>query len=91
MFQGEFYTWVPAGKTPIDPTITPDIWPATPCDPTKTTCDTVTWNFNGQDHRISGMIRIPIHIYFTKDDFNFNKPPHQGVLTVGYGGNGGAG
>jgi hypothetical protein len=86
MFQGEFYSWAADLSNA-------EIWNG--CDPAKHVCDTVVWNFDGRDHRISGTIRVPIDIYFTDADANpppgVKPTPHKGFLTIGFGGNGGAG
>jgi hypothetical protein len=86
-FKKEFFSWLPSGAVTS--------W-LPGCDPVKSDqCKFVTWNFNGHDHNVTGTIRVPINIYYTKDD-QFppsGKPanPTPGHLTIGFGGNGGAG
>jgi hypothetical protein len=86
-FKKEFFSWLPSGAVTS--------W-LPGCDPDYSDqCKFVTWNFGGLDHNVTGTIRVPINIFYTKDD-QFpptGKPtnPTPAHLTIGFGGNGGAG
>jgi hypothetical protein len=86
LFKNNFYSWKPDQNGKVDSWL-PGCDPAHPDK-----CDYVTWDFAGRDHNISGTIRFPILIFITEKDADPTNPhPVNGYLTVGYGGNGGAG